>query len=381
MNKQRVSRTPLLAVIAVLAFFAVPAAAQAHHIDVAASCTLVDNAPTVTYKVDFVGFSEGARGDVDGTVKVDGTTRTTVVNSSGITWNGANGSISGTGPGVADAMSTVLADFTWPGGSEKESKKTVKCPKPTFTPNPAIELDKTGADTAEAGSTFTYHFKATNIGNVTLTNVQLSDPQCQSTLTRVEPNLADATFDPGDEWYYTCTVVAPAGPAQVDNVAEVCGDYPPGPTTKVCDDNPHTFIVPPPPTPPETPPVTPPADTPPGSTPSGTPPAGEGDVLPEEVISGRAVLRGPSGCVKQAFTARVSGRAIKKVTFSVDGRRIKTDTKSSFAVKINPNRYGFGRHRVNALVQFKASSGTKARRLPLTFRRCAQGAVAPRFTG
>ena len=32
-------------------------------------------------------------------------------------------------------------------------------------------------------------------------------------------------------------------------------------------------------------------------------------------------------------------------------------------------------------VIIRAESGTKARRLPLTFRRCAQGAVAPRFTG
>jgi hypothetical protein len=30
---------------------------------------------------------------------------------------------------------------------------------------------------------------------------------------------------------------------------------------------------------------------------------------------------------------------------------------------------------------FTAASGTAARNLPLTFRRCAQGAVAPRFTG
>jgi hypothetical protein len=52
-----------------------------------------------------------------------------------------------------------------------------------------------------------------------------------------------------------------------------------------------------------------------------------------------------------------------------------------YAVRIRPNKYGFGRHRVLARVQFSAESGTPAQRLRLTFRRCAQGVVAPRFTG
>ena len=39
--------------------------------------------------------------------------------------------------------------------------------------------------------------------------------------------------------------------------------------------------------------------------------------------AGRAQLRGPSGCVKQAFKARVAGRSIASVTFYVDGRKVK----------------------------------------------------------
>jgi hypothetical protein len=114
---------------------------------------------------------------------------------------------------------------------------------------------------------------------------------------------------------------------------------------------------------------------PPGTTP-------DGEVLPETIVSGRAQLRGPSGCVKQAFRARVSGRSIASVTFFVDGRKVKTVRRgSAFSLKVNPAKYGLGRHKVVAVVRFTAESGTKARRLPLTFRRCAQGAVAPRFTG
>jgi hypothetical protein len=250
------------------------------------------------------------------------------------------------------------------------------------TPRPGIKLDKTGAATATAGSTFTYSFKATNTGNVTLADVALTDNRCQATLTRVAPNLTDQSFDPGDQWFYTCTVVAPTGPAQVDNLAEVCAEYAPGggePIT-LCDDDPHTFTVPPT-NPPNNPPNNPPSN-PPGTPPTTTPPGG-GGVLPEEIISGRAALRGPSGCVKQAFRARVSGRSIASVTFSIDGRKIKTirGERAVYSIKVRPSKYGAGRHRIVARVRFTASSGTPARKLPLTFRRCAQGAVAPQFTG
>jgi hypothetical protein len=480
MHKLRVTRTPLVAVLALLAFFVVPAAAQAHHIEATAYC---DNDSVVQWEVKFVGFGAAGAKNVDGSVKLDGSNVATVPPRT-VTWTGDNGSLKGSNAAAADATHTIKADFHWKqSGSDKYGSVTVKtnkCPKPkvpgikvvkdgpstayvgdtvkftfkvtntgnvvltnpvvtddkcapvtkvpngqnqfdpgdvwdyecsltitdamgdelintveacgkygntevcddddhkTEIPKPAIDLDKTGATTANAGETFTYSFVATNIGNVTLTNVVLTDDKCQSTLTRVEPNLADATFDKGDKWYYTCTVVAPAGPAQVDNIAKVCGDYDNGklPMKTVCDEDPHTFTVPPPNTPPETPPNTPPSSTP------DTPPAGGGEVLPESIVSGRAQLRGPSGCVKNTFRARVSGRSIASVTFFVDGRRVKKVNRGgTFKLKVNPQRYGLGRHKIVAVVRFRAESGTKARRLPLTFRRCAQGAVAPRFTG
>ena len=71
------------------------------------------------------------------------------------------------------------------------------------------------------------------------------------------------------------------------------------------------------------------------------------------------------------------------MTFFLDGKRIKriTGERSVYSVKIRPNSLRFGRHRVVARVQFTAESETASRRLPLTFRRCGRGAVAPRFTG
>jgi hypothetical protein len=492
MHKLRVSRTPLIAVLGFLAFLAVPAAAQAHHIEATASCKLVGDQAVATLKVNFVGFTTQSQPTVRGKVWLDGVAgseRSWTNAAPPLSWNNTTGNATLTQTWNVDGGKSYLgkAQFSWiePSGNKvtgNAQASTGTCPKPptktpgikvvksgpdsayvgdqvTFTfkvtntgdtvltnpvvtddkcapvtkvpdgqnqfdpgdtwtytctttitdamgdelvntveacgkygntdvcdtddhktriPKPAIELDKTGATTANAGDTFTYSFKATNIGNVTLTNVVLTDNKCQSTLTRVEPNLADATFDKGDSWYYQCTVIAPAGPAQVDNVAKVCGDFDDNgklPKKTVCDEDTHTFTVPPPGNPPENPPSNPPADNPPGSTPDSG-----GGVLPEEIVSGRAALRGPSGCVKQAFSARVRGRSIASVTFFVDGRQVKK-SKTSFKLKVNPKRYGLGRHKIVALVRFDAASQTKARRLPLTFRRCAQGAVAPRFTG
>jgi hypothetical protein len=279
---------------------------------------------------------------------------------------------------ITDAMGDALVNTVEACGEYGDTKVCDEDDHKTDIPKPAILLDKTGAATAAAGSTFTYSFKATNTGNVTLTNVALTDDRCQSTLTRVQPNLADQTFDKGDVWFYSCTVTAPAGPAQVDNIAEVCGTYSAeGLESKtVCDVDTHTFTVPPPG-------VNPPPTTPQGTTPPVVTPPDDSGVLPETIVSGRAALRGPSGCVKQAFRARVSGRSIASVTFFVDGRKIRTirGQRGVYAIKVRPGRYGFGRHKIVARVEFTAASKTAARRLQLTFRRCAQGAVAPRFTG
>jgi hypothetical protein len=289
---------------------------------------------------------------------------------------------------ITDAMGdalvnvgTACAEWANPDGPDPEV-----CDEDTHTteiPKPAILLDKTGAATAPAGSTFTYAFTATNTGTVALADVVLSDQRCADTLKRVAPGLDDATFDPGDAWHYTCTVIAPAGPAQVDNLAEVCGTFAAldVDTVMVCDDDPHTFTVPPPA---DEPPVDePPVDKPP----VGKPPVGgeapDGEVLPAATRSGRARLFGPSGCARQAFRARVSGREIASVTFSLDGKVIKRikGKRGTYAVRVKPNKYGFGLHRLVARVTFTSASGTKARKLPLTFRRCAQGPIAPRFTG
>ena len=249
-----------------------------------------------------------------------------------------------------------------------EDTTTVTVPPPGEL-TPGIDLAKAASTTsAAAGSAVTYTFTVKNTGEVPFAQgeVDLTDAKCNAnTLVR---NTGDDVLSPNEVWSYSCVATIPAGTTgSFVNTAEVCVPNPGATPPELCDTDTVTVTVPPP----VVPPVNPPAN-PPGS--------GE---LPEEVVSGRARLRGPSGCVKQAFRARVSGRQFRSVAFFVDGKLVKqiNKRKSVYKVKIRPNKYGFGRHRVIARVRFTTESGTSARRLPLTFRRCGRGAVAPRFTG
>src|SRR5687768_13995908 len=80
------------------------------------------------------------------------------------------------------------------------------------------------------------------------------------------------------------------------------------------DQTPPTDENPPPPVPPA-PPVPPVPPAPPA------PPAA--DVLPEQIVPGTSRLRGPSGCAGKTVKATVRGRRIAKVTFRLDGKKVK----------------------------------------------------------
>jgi len=91
-------------------------------------------------------------------------------------------------------------------------------------------------------------------------------------------------------------------------------------------------------------------------------------------------------CRRRPFTAAVRGRAIRRVRFSLDGRRLPgvRRTGSRFSVRIRPRRLRPGRHRLTARVSFTGASQTRARTLRSGFAVCARPAerrAAPRFTG
>ena len=108
-------------------------------------------------------------------------------------------------------------------------------------------------------------------------------------------------------------------------------------------------------------------------------------IAPERVTPGSARLIGATGCAAKAFNARVRGTKVKTVTFVLDGKTIKRFTKTSrsgvYAVRINPAKMRIGVHRLVVSVTFRKGSGTKPKKLRLSFQRCARKLAVPRFTG
>jgi prealbumin domain-containing protein len=136
-----------------------------------------------------------------------------------------------------------------------------------------------------------------------------------------------------------------------------------------------------------TPPTEPPTLTPPTSTPPTTTPPAQIKVSPARVVPGSAKMSGPRACpTTKVVAATVTGKRIVKVTFYVDGRKVKTLTKpngkgGAFKLPIDVRKLAYGSHRVRVKVQFAKSSGTKAKTLRLSFSRCGGVAAQPKFTG
>jgi hypothetical protein len=132
-------------------------------------------------------------------------------------------------------------------------------------------------------------------------------------------------------------------------------------------------LCPQPPPAPAPPPVPPPPATTQGSAPVTTPPAPG------------ARLSGPGRCVAGPFTARVTGRNIARVRFTLNGKTIKTITaggfRTVFKVRVVPRRGARRVLRVLAHVTYKPSYEVQARTLRLVFVGCPRRAVSPRFVG
>jgi hypothetical protein len=131
--------------------------------------------------------------------------------------------------------------------------------------------------------------------------------------------------------------------------------------------------------------------TPAGTTttsPTGTTkpkPTGTGTTTTPGGGTGTAHLTGPTGPVSGPFTVVVTGHAIQKVTFFVDGKRRTTvhakPGRKAFRLKINPRRQRHRLHRVTARVTFTPASGSTSTTRRFTYRRSTTGSPPPRFTG
>lgn len=119
------------------------------------------------------------------------------------------------------------------------------------------------------------------------------------------------------------------------------------------------------------------------------------NVLPTRVVSPAARLRAATGCPPSSFFARVSGRAIASVTFSLDGRRLgrvtRADANGLWKQRIRTRNLSKGKHRIVARVVFTGTTAARvsarqagrpvSRTLSVTFVKCARAAQRPTFTG
>jgi hypothetical protein len=135
---------------------------------------------------------------------------------------------------------------------------------------------------------------------------------------------------------------------------------------------------------PATPVTTPPAATvtpvPPSATPPSSGVAGEQQRSP---IRATARIRAQGRCAARTARVTVSGRLMRQVRFSLNGRRARTVTVTR-GVRLVTALVPLGRsgprvQTVRARVTFR--NGAAPRTLTASVRRCAPARVAPQFTG
>ena len=101
-------------------------------------------------------------------------------------------------------------------------------------------------------------------------------------------------------------------------------------------------------------------------------PAAPGDSILTEVVMGEGAT-GVTACAVKPFKAYVRLAGVRRVTFMVDGRRVRTvrraDARGQFVGLITPSKLAPGPHALTAVVTFRAKN-RKARTLRLRFRRC-----------
>src|SRR4051812_6436510 len=265
--------------------------------------------------------------------------------------------------------------------------ETLTCSFTNTKLQPGIEIVKSGPATATAGALLTYTLDVTDPGDTAFAaaDVAVTDAKCKAA-PALQSSNGDATpdvLDPGDRWTYTCQVQTAAGQTSVVNVADARGTDENGKVVTDEDTFTTTLTQPQPPSNPQ-PPVIPPVT--PTVTPQATAPAQQVAGVTARAPRGTAALRGPRACPRTAsVAATVTGRQIRRVTFFVRGKRVKTlteaDRNGRWTLKVRTSSLRRGANAVVARVQFSAASGTKTRSLRITVTRCAARAVQPQFTG
>ncbi len=276
--------------------------------------------------------------------------------------------------------------------------------KVTCAPRPDMGVEKlqrieggdptytTSTLTGTVGQTVGYEIVVRNPGNVPMTIGALTDPHCDAATLAGGP--AGGVLAPGATSSYTCTHTLTAADLVVgtySNTVMLTGTPPPGdgsPKTKTS--NTVVTEVKPASTPPKeeerktTPPPSPAPGTP--ASPGGSD-AGKAGVL---AFSTGTVpsLTGPRGCVRAKFRASVRSAGVARVTFYLDGRRLRKVTAHSargglLSVTGDASRLRAGRHRLLArmtLVKASATANAVEASRSVTIVRCRAHANSTRLS-
>jgi len=84
-----------------------------------------------------------------------------------------------------------------------------------------------------------------------------------------------------------------------------------------------------------------------------------------------------SACIKGKFGARVTGKAISKVAFKLNGKLLKVDKAAPFKVFVSPRALRVGSNKLSAKVSFVRSAEKEPIKLSGLVFRCKK----PSFTG
>jgi hypothetical protein len=268
-------------------------------------------------------------------------------------------------------------------------------------PSPAIAIDKTGPEVAEAGSTLRYAIFVTNLGDVPFAgaSVRVTDPNCDDPpklvhkMSPTGPDTSPGTLDPADTWTYLCSKTTTAGPdcrsSVVTNTATVFGTA--GGAT-VSDRVSIDTILLCPPRPPEPPPPPPPPGPPPPPPPPPPLPLPPSPIIPPGPKPPDAGDTGHAGFLLPQAARACLGRRVPRVDFRgtriariqvfVNGHLRRRLTMGALQRRVRPRvRLAPGRHRVRVRVTFQRGSGSPPVNLTRVIRVCRPLATRPRFTG
>jgi uncharacterized repeat protein (TIGR01451 family) len=126
--------------------------------------------------------------------------------------------------GVVKVTNTVTATGTG-AVSDTDDSDTASCETQIIPPGPAIQIVKGGAPAlVHRGDTVIYQFEVTNIGDVELFDVDLTDARCDA--GTINPGVdVDGSLGVDEVWHFTCThLVTQDDPNPMPNTATVRGD-------------------------------------------------------------------------------------------------------------------------------------------------------------